>query len=165
MRASFLVFVAFLGSSGLAGADPSFDVVLQGGRVIDPESGLDAVRNVGIQGDTIVRISAEPLAGKRMVDAGGLVVSPGFIELHQHAFLPETYPLLALDGVTTALELEVGASDFAPFLQAQDGRALIHYGASASLLSARLIAWDVPVPPSRFGAGAGDYPEVRARHQ
>ena len=117
------------------------------------------MRNVGIQGDTIVRISAEPLAGKRIVDAGGLVVSPGFIELHQHAFLPETYPLLALDGVTTALELEVGASDFTPFLQAQDGRALIHYGASASLLSARLIAWDIPVPPSRFGAGAGIIPK------
>ena len=159
VRSLLLAFVALVGFAGLSSADPSFDVVLQGGRVIDPESGLDAVRNVGIQGDTIVRISAEPLAGKRIVDAGGLVVSPGFIELHQHAFLPETYPLLALDGVTTALELEVGASDFTPFLQAQDGRALIHYGASASLLSARLIAWDIPVPPSRFGAGAGIIPK------
>lgn len=159
MRALFLAFVALLGTAGLAVADEPFDIVLKGGRVIDPESGLDAIREVGIRGDTIAAVSAEPLQGKRIIDASGLVVSPGFIELHQHAFDAVSYPLLALDGVTTALELEVGASDFARFRRAQEGNALIHFGASASLLSARLIAWDLPVPPSRFGEGANVLPK------
>ncbi len=159
IRIAAALCLAFMVAPWPAGADDSYDIVLKGGRVIDPETGLDAVRNVGIRGDTIARISAEPLAGKRAVDASGLVVSPGFIELHQHDFQPESWPLLALDGVTMALEQEVGVPDFALFRQAHSGRALIHFGASASFLVARLKAWDLPVPPSRFGEAAGILPK------
>jgi N-acyl-D-glutamate deacylase len=60
------------------------DLVLEGGRVMDPESGVDAVRNVGIRDGKIVRISSEVLSGRRVVHASGLVVAPGFIDLHQH---------------------------------------------------------------------------------
>ena len=55
------------------------------GRVIDPESNLDAVRHVGVKGGTIVEISEKPLKGKEIVNAKGLVVSPGFVDLHSHA--------------------------------------------------------------------------------
>src|SRR5882762_1548675 len=55
-----------------------FDVVIAGGRVVDPESGLDAVRNVGIRGGIIATIAEKPLAGNEVVDASGLVVAPGF---------------------------------------------------------------------------------------
>ncbi len=42
----------------------ALDVVIAGGRVIDPESGLDATRNVGVRGGKIVDISEQPLQGK-----------------------------------------------------------------------------------------------------
>src|ERR1044072_3928286 len=87
----------------------TYDIVVQGGRVIDPESNLDAVRNVGIRGKKIIAVSAAPLRGKVEIDAAGLIVAPGFIDLHQHSQTPEAYRLKAMDGVTTALELEVGA--------------------------------------------------------
>jgi N-acyl-D-aspartate/D-glutamate deacylase len=153
------IAIACLMAASIAVGDETYDVVLNGGRVIDPESGLDAIRSVGIRGDTIARISTEPLQGRRTIDAGGLVVAPGFIELHQHGFDFDSYRLMALDGVTTALELEIGVPDIARFEAAHKGKALIHYGASASYLVARMKAWDVPVPASAFGAEAGVNPK------
>src|ERR1700688_1916888 len=88
----------------------TYDVVLQRGRVMDPESGLDAVRSVAINGKKIAAISTRPLRGKVEIDAAGLVVAPGFIDLHSHGQTPENYRYKAMDGVTTAFELEVGVS-------------------------------------------------------
>src|ERR1700746_3076286 len=109
-------------------AAQQFDVVLEGGRVMDPETGLDAVRNVGIRDGKVVRISSAALSGRRVIHAGGLVVAPGFIDLHQHGQELESQRVKALDGVTTALELEIGAPDVAQFLKAKKGHSLIHYG-------------------------------------
>ncbi len=61
-----------------------YDVAINNGRVIDPESGLDAIRHIGIRGPAIAVISSTPLRAKREIDASGHVVSPGFIDLHQH---------------------------------------------------------------------------------
>ena len=91
-----------------------YDLVLRGGRVMDPESGLDAVRNVGIRSGKIAAITAKKLQGKKEIDATGLVVAPGFIDLHSHGQTPENYRLKARDGVTTALELEIGVSPVTP---------------------------------------------------
>src|ERR1700731_3825261 len=88
-----------------------YDLVLEGGRVMDPETGMDAVRNVGIRDGRIVRISSEALSGRRVVHAIGLVVAPGFIDLHQHGQDLESQRVKALDGVTTALEMEIGVPD------------------------------------------------------
>src|SRR5262245_29347616 len=87
-----------------------FDLVLIGGRVMDPESGLDAARNIGVSGGRVSAISAGRLEGKQVVDVSGLVVSPGFIDLHSHGQTDENYRYKAADGVTTALEMEVGVS-------------------------------------------------------
>ncbi len=57
----------------------TYDVVFKSGRVMDPESGLDAVRNVGITGEKVLAVSSQPLAGKVEIDATGLVVSPGLM--------------------------------------------------------------------------------------
>src|SRR5262249_13262667 len=92
---------------------PRYDRVILGGRVLDPASGLDAVRNIGLAGGRIAIITTDPIAGRDTVDARGLVVTPGFIDLHAHGQTPETYRFYALDGVTTALELELGTADVA----------------------------------------------------
>src|SRR6202521_2367671 len=92
-----------------------YDLVLAGGRVMDPETGVDAVRNVGIREGKIVRISSEALTGRRVIHASGLVVAPGFIDLHQHGQDLESQRVKALDGVTTALEMEIGVPDVARF--------------------------------------------------
>ena len=123
-----------------------YDVVLQGGRVMDPETGADAVRNVGIRDGKIARISSEGLSGRRIVHAAGLVVAPGFIDLHQHGQDLASERVKALDGVTTALELEIGAPDVAGFLKAKEGHSLIHYGTSASHAAARALAFGAPLP-------------------
>src|SRR5690242_1542498 len=93
------------------GTAQEYDLVLTGGRVVDPASGLDAIRNVAIAGSQIAAISAAPLKGRTVIDVSGSIVAPGFIDLHAHGQTPENYALRARDGVTTALELEIGAVD------------------------------------------------------
>src|ERR1035438_8025683 len=96
----------FLALSTTIVSAQEYDLVLEGGRVMDPETGLDAVRNVGIRDGKIVRISSEALSGHRVVHASGLVVAPGFVDLHQHGQEMESQHVKALDGVTTALRSE-----------------------------------------------------------
>ncbi|MGH9662128.1 MAG: amidohydrolase family protein, partial [Bryobacteraceae bacterium] len=115
-----------------------FDLVLAGGRVIDPESGLDAVRYVGIRGDKVEAVSALPLSGRATLDVTGLVVAPGFIDLHAHGQLAENYRLQARDGVTTALELEIGVNPVAPWYEQRTGRTLINFGASSGHVGATM---------------------------
>ena len=117
---------------------PTYDVVILNGRVMDPESGLDAVRNVGIRGGKVAAISTELLKGRTRIDATGLVVSPGFIDLHCHGQDAENYRLKAMDGVTTALELEVGVWPVRAWYAAREGKALINYGASVGHIPARI---------------------------
>ena len=105
---------------------------------MDPESGLDAIRNVGINGRKIAAISTQALRGKSEVDAGGLVIAPGFIDLHQHSHTPEAYRYKAMDGVTTALELEVGVSPVSEWYAAHEGKSLINFGASSGYIPARM---------------------------
>ena len=137
-----LSLVAF--SSVLAAAQ-QYDLVLEGGRVMDPETGLDAVRNVGIRDGKIARIAAEALSGQRVIHAQGLVIAPGFIDLHQHGQDLASQRVKALDGVTTALELEIGAPDVAAFLKAKQDRSLINFGTSASYLAARAQVFGAPL--------------------
>ena len=117
-----------------------FDTVLHGGRVMDPESKLDAVRDVGFRGGRIAAISAKPLRGKTEIDARGLVVAPGFIDLHSHGQDQENYAYKARDGVTTALEMEIGVSPVAPWYAARQGHVRINFGATAGHVPARMIA-------------------------
>jgi N-acyl-D-aspartate/D-glutamate deacylase len=141
-----ILSLCLLGILTTIAAGQQYDLVIEGGRVIDPETGLDAVRNVGIRDGKIVRVSAEALSGRRVVHAGGLVVAPGFIDLHQHGQDMASQRVKALDGVTTALELEIGAPDVAQFLKSKEGRSLIHYGTAASHAAARAAVFGAPLP-------------------
>jgi N-acyl-D-aspartate/D-glutamate deacylase len=140
-RLSCLAMVALVLGAAAAGpvnAQASFDIVIRGGRVIDPESRLDAIRDVGIRGGRIAAVSAARLRGQRTIDATGLVVSPGFIDLHAHGQDDENYRLFAVDGVTTALELEAGTADVPKFYADRVGKALINFGAATSHIKARM---------------------------
>jgi N-acyl-D-aspartate/D-glutamate deacylase len=139
-----LFAAAAIGRAAGPSAAQTYDIVLSAGRVMDPESGLDAIRNVGISGGRITRISAQPLAGKRIIDAKGLVISPGFIDVHQHAQDTDSGRLKAFDGVTTGLEMEIGVPDVAAFLQRKLGHSLINYGTTASHAAARSRAFGTP---------------------
>jgi N-acyl-D-aspartate/D-glutamate deacylase len=128
----------------VAVAEP-LDLVLAGGRVIDPESGLDAIRHVGIRDGEIVAVSETPLGGKirdggELLDVTGLVVVPGFIDLHAHGQSAKAHEFQARDGVTTALELEWGYPSVGVYLADREGRSRVNYGASASHGMTRALA-------------------------
>jgi N-acyl-D-aspartate/D-glutamate deacylase len=145
-----IFFLFFLALSTTIVCAQQYDLVLEGGRIMDPETGLDAVRNVGIRDGKIVCVSSEALSGRRVIHAGGLVVAPGFIDLHQHGQELESQRVKALDVVTTALELEICAPDVAQFLKAKEGQSLIHYGTSASHVAARALVFGVPLTPGEI---------------
>ena len=118
------------------------DLLLRGGRVLDPESGLDATGDVLIRDGRIVQVGAiddATAADATVVDVTGLAVSPGFIDLHSHAVTTAGQRLQACDGVTTALELEAGAWPLAPaYARIASTGAVINYGFSASWAVARM---------------------------
>ena len=160
MAALGLCLFAF--GADLSAQEP-YDIVFSGGRVMDPETGVDSVLNVGIRGNEIVALSAEPLAGEVEINAGGLVVAPGFIDLHAHGQTNRANEFQARDGVTTALELESGVGSPAAFLAARRGEgAILNFGATVSHMDARAFA----MPGRRAAleealAAAGDDAEAR----
>jgi N-acyl-D-aspartate/D-glutamate deacylase len=121
-----------------------YDMVIANGRVMDPETGLDAVRNVGITAGKIRAVSVEPLKGKTVLDATGLVVAPGFIDLHEHGQEPRNYQFQAHDGVTTSLELEVGTDDVDAWYAQREGKTLINFGVSVGHIPIRMKAMHDP---------------------
>lgn len=131
------IFLLTLALAGLLQAE-EYDLVIRGGRAMDPETGLDAVRHVGIRKGVIAKISAEPLQGKRILEANGHVVAAGFIDLHQHAHEPLDYRFKAMDGVTTALELEVGALDIDLWLKQRAGKTPVHHGVAIGHMPVRM---------------------------
>ena len=112
-------------------ANAVYDRVILGGRVVDPATELDAVHNVGLLDGRIAVITTEAIRGRETIDAHGLVVVPGFIDLHDHGTTPETYRLRSLDGVTTTLELELGTSDVDAWYRERGAGERINYVASA----------------------------------
>src|SRR5687768_13837129 len=104
MRFALVLALLVLFFPSTSSSQVTYDIVILNGRVIDPESKTDAIRNLGISNGVIKAISSNKLQGRTVIDARGLVVSPGFIDLHQHGQDEENYRFKAMDGVTTALE-------------------------------------------------------------
>jgi dihydroorotase len=101
----------------------AFDLLIRGGRVIDPANGIDGVADVGISGGKIAAVG-EGLGGeaKEKIDAAGLLVVPGLIDLHAHIYVGCTSlsvdadPLAARSGTTTMVDCgSVGAATFGGF--------------------------------------------------
>ena len=140
-RALFLVLLL---PAALPAQERDLDLVITGGRVLDPETGLDAAREVGVARNEIAAISREALEdrlkqGGVLLDASGKVVSPGFIDLHAHGQTTEANRYQAMDGVTTALELEDGVPRIKRYLENRAGGAIVHYGASVRHQGLRLL--------------------------
>jgi N-acyl-D-aspartate/D-glutamate deacylase len=137
---------------------PAYDLVIANGRVMDPESGLDAVRHIGVRGRTVEAISETPLQGARVVDAGGHVVAPGFIDLHEHGQQEESYAMMVRDGVTSAFELEVGTGDVAAWYAAREPGQIVNYGVSIGHIPVRMNVLGDPgkglLPAGVGGSGA-----------
>jgi len=126
-------------------AQETYDLVILNGRVMDPESRTDSIRNLGVINGSIKIITSNKLSGRQVVDAQGLVVAPGFIDLHQHGQDEENYRFKARDGVTSALELEVGTGDIDRWYSQRTGKSLINFGVSVGHLAARMMAMNEPV--------------------
>lgn len=133
-------------TSGLAAP---YDVVINNGRVMDPETGFDAVRNVGIRDGRIETISVDTLEGKRAIDAAGLVVAPGFIDTHFHSMDEFATKAALRDGVTSGMDLESGASDIKQWYRDKKGKWQINYGVTASHIATRIKVLDPEVKVSK----------------
>jgi N-acyl-D-aspartate/D-glutamate deacylase len=142
----------------------SYDLVVANGRVMDPESGLDSVRHVGIRAGRVEALSSEPLRGTRVIDATGLVVSPGFVDLHEHGQNEQSYALMVRDGVTSAFELEVGTADVPAWYTARDGGQIVNYGVSVGHIQARMKVLNDPgkgiLPAGVGGSGSATEAQV-----
>jgi hypothetical protein len=129
-----LLIITLHALSSSADSAQTYDLVIAHGRVLDPETQLDQTLNIGISNGKIASLSREPLVGKHYIDAQGLLVAPGFIDLHSHAVTPTGQRYQLFDGVTTALELEAGAYPADRVGQSLDSKALINYGGSLGYL-------------------------------
>jgi dihydroorotase len=116
------------------------DLALIGGRVMDPETGLDAVRNVVIDDGRIVAITTDLPTADEVIEVDGLVVAPGFIDLHAHGQDLTSNRFQAADGVTTAMDLEIGKYPVAAWYESRKGKALLHYGATVAHVVTRHAA-------------------------
>jgi N-acyl-D-aspartate/D-glutamate deacylase len=132
----------------------NYDLVIANGRLIDPETKLDAIRWVGISGGVVRAVSASPLRGRETVDAKGLVVAPGFIDLHEHGQDFEAYTFQARDGVTSSFELEVGTADVARWYADREGKSAINHGVSIGHIPVRMRVMKDPADFLPSGPGA-----------
>jgi adenine deaminase len=121
-----------------------YDIVINNGRVMDPETMHDAVANVGIKDGKIAVITKGTINGKETIDATGLVVAPGFIDGHQHTIEPYAYRLMLRDGRTTIMDLEIGA--YGPKLDEwyknREGKAPLNFGVAVAHEFARANVLD-----------------------
>jgi dihydroorotase len=119
-----------------------YDFAIIGGTVIDPETNFIALRNVGITGNQIAEITSEDISGKQTIDATGLVVSPGFIDLHVHGMTNDAHRYQVRDGVTTALELESGIPFLSAWIKEKSGNSIVNFGATIPHMSVRSMAME-----------------------
>ncbi|MFH0843619.1 MAG: amidohydrolase family protein [Bacteroidota bacterium] len=131
-------------TTGSTSGESDFDIVILNGRVIDPESGLDGLRNIGISEGKIQKLTIKTITGKVLIDASGLVVTPGFIDIHQHGQDAENYRYKVMDGVTTALELEMGTADVDKWYSEREGKAIINHGVSVGHVPLRIDLMNDP---------------------
>jgi hypothetical protein len=119
-----------------------YDIVINNGRVMDPETEFDGIRNVGIKEGKIAIITKKKITGKETINAKGHVVAPGFIDTHTHASDKYTIKMSMMDGVTTGLDLELGALNIEAWYKREAGKWPMNYGQSVSQEIVRMVIHD-----------------------
>lgn len=119
-----------------------YDIVINNGRVMDPETSFDGVRNVGVKDGRIVAITEDKITGVESIDATGLVVAPGFIDTEQHGLGPWGIKVNLRDGVTTQMDFEVGAANIDEWYAARKGKTQANYGTVIGQEIARMRVHD-----------------------
>ena len=123
-----------------------YDIVILNGRVMDPETKFDGVRNVGILGNRIYKITKEKITGKKTIDATGHAVVPGFINTHTHSFAPFDQQMVAHDGVTTVMDTEGGSASAKLFYKKYAGNSFLNYGVGTGHEEIRRVVMDgIPI--------------------
>ncbi|MCW3172357.1 amidohydrolase family protein [Shewanella subflava] len=122
----------------------TYDVVINNGRVIDPETKFDAVANVGVKDGKIAVITNKQIKGKETVEAKGMVVAPGFIDTHFHWQTPIGYRVGLREGMTSAMDFEAGCagSYISAWYKAREGVTQSNYGCAVSHELARSMVLD-----------------------
>jgi len=141
-----LIFSSCNKTSTTPGPDPNqeFDVVILNGRVMDPETNFDGIRNVGVKDGKIAIITEAEISGKETINAEGHVVAPGFIDTHQHATDPFSRKVNLRDGLTTQMDFEAGAGDIAKWYAEAEGKTQANYGMVVLATLARATVLDGP---------------------
>jgi len=134
---------------GIAACAPSpdaqdYDVVILNGRVMDPETEFDGIRNVGIKDGRIVAITEESISGEQSIDATGHVVAPGFIDTHFHWQAPLGYKIGLRDGLTSSMDIEEGCAGttLGAWYEERIGRTAVNFGCASSHELARALVLD-----------------------
>ena len=140
---SWLVKTLFIVLICSAHANASeYDIAILNGRVMDPEKDFDAIRNVGINGNKIVSITNKTISGKQTIDAEGHVVTAGFIDSHVHSLDMFSVKLLMRDGVTTGMDMELGAWPVDSWYTEKKQAWPINYGTTVSQEVVRMMVHD-----------------------
>jgi N-acyl-D-glutamate deacylase len=164
LRAIAIILILLSGLGVIPAQAQDYDLVILNGRVMDPESGLDEVRNVGITDGKIKAVTKKTIKGKKSIDATGHVIAPGFVDGHFHNVVTPFGQKLGLrDGVTSAMELEFGVLPVDEWYDSWEGKAQTNYGATASLQAARETVFN-PKFKSISGASISDMEMGKVSH-
>lgn len=130
---AFIMIFNIIPRLSFANTTDTYDIVIKGGTIYNPSTEHELKDyNIGIIGSKIERITKENIIGEREIDAAGMVVSPGFIDLISYDPNSVGIRLKVLDGVTSNLAMHGGTEDAKSWYKAWGNNGVLtNFGASS----------------------------------